>query len=297
MTAALTSLSMAYALSMVLGNALLALFAGLLGGAMIFNLDRVLLISTGQLSWPVRALSVAPRLMISALLAGVISGPLTVGLFRGEIDAFTRNDRVRLIQQLDERLSANRVEILTLERQLADAESRLNAAFHSYVDEMNGTSSGLSGVGPISALKLKRYEAAQSELESLRPMLAKQIQTKKVDAAALGTRRSELLARSESPDFLGRLAVLKTLADREPTIRAAVAAITLLLFFIQCAPVLTKLLAPTDVYGKLMRMEADAARTSIPQLTTPAQRLNEATQQAFSDALDQSELNPKNISV
>jgi len=88
-TGALAAVSAAFAVHMALGAPwAVALLVGLGWGAVIVNLDRMLLVGMAHdSSWQRNAAMAVPRIGLAVLLGTVISTPLTLQVFNKEIDA------------------------------------------------------------------------------------------------------------------------------------------------------------------------------------------------------------------
>jgi hypothetical protein len=90
-TGILASLSMFFAINYIFENVAIAIPVGLLWGAIIFNLDRFIVSSTGKgdgvdsISWKELG-NATPRLLMAIILGFTISGPLEVYIFQKEID-------------------------------------------------------------------------------------------------------------------------------------------------------------------------------------------------------------------
>jgi hypothetical protein len=90
-TGILASLSMFFAINYIFENVAIAIPVGLLWGAIIFNLDRFIVSSTGKgdgvdsISWKELG-NATPRLLMAIILGFTISAPLEVYIFQKEID-------------------------------------------------------------------------------------------------------------------------------------------------------------------------------------------------------------------
>ena len=94
-TAVLASVSMWFFLHMALRlNGLVAIPFGLLWGAGIISIDRMLVVSMHGRGWGTVLLQGTPRLFLALLLGFVISTPVTLQIFSPEI-----NNQIKVIQQ------------------------------------------------------------------------------------------------------------------------------------------------------------------------------------------------------
>ena len=90
-TGILASLSMFFAINYIFEDVKIAIPVGLLWGAIIFNLDRFIVSSTGKgdgtdTITPKELGNAAPRLVMAVILGFTISAPLEVYIFQKEID-------------------------------------------------------------------------------------------------------------------------------------------------------------------------------------------------------------------
>jgi hypothetical protein len=90
-TGILASLSMFFAINYIFENVSIAISVGLLWGAIIFNLDRFIVSSTGKGDGedsisPKELKNASPRIVMAVLLGFTISAPLEVYIFQKEID-------------------------------------------------------------------------------------------------------------------------------------------------------------------------------------------------------------------
>jgi hypothetical protein len=283
------------ALAMVLDGLFLNVAIVTFWGIVNFSLDRMLLQSiTPKLHWIRRFTRVFPRIVLSVLISVVVARLLTIGIFRQELDRFNRQEREHAMQQIDEQLAAYRVEIPALQAYLRDVENRADVALQQYMQEVDGTGgSGSIGIGAIANLKMQRYAEEKANLDRVRPILVSQIQSKTANSAALSTRRVELSERASSTDLLARSLALRALSRREPAAKFVELAAALTIIIFSIAPFLVKLVQPKSLYDELVELETNVLRGPLIGESPAVKRINEATQSAFSRALEQSELNPK----
>jgi hypothetical protein len=262
LTAVLASLSGGYALFTVFQSIPAAAALGALWGAVILNLDRVVV--TGmrrqRTAW-MDLLYALPRLVLAVLLAIVISRPLELRLFEPEIEQRmmemwleSRSRDAELIRTSDgERLSELDRENDRLRAEIDAALRESRAAEEAWIREKEGTAStGIPGAGPVfqekrrimdgAARRMREVEARNLPLiarndraiEALRAAQAKMIA--QVDARRTGS-YSGLLARMEA---------LRALKRESETVHGAGMFITLLFIVLQTAPVVVAFLSMLD---------------------------------------------------
>lgn len=217
-TAALAAVASALALWMALDVTVwAAILGGLVWGLAILNLDRWLVVSTPrQRTKPATLAMALPRVLLALVIGLVISTPLTLQIFKAEIDA----ELVRLHQaelesferalladerfvdlpewkaevvELESALAAgvpadvvsSNPEVITLRAQLAQIETAYNAAEQEVACEKDGTcGSGVVGAGPAFEEKKDRRDRLAREREALQTQLAAMTEEVKSGAEA-----------------------------------------------------------------------------------------------------------------
>ncbi|WP_158257352.1 DUF4407 domain-containing protein [Kineococcus xinjiangensis] len=213
-TAFLAVISCSVALGVVFHlHWLAAAVGGLIWGVLILNLDRWLVVSTlRQSHWIKTLLMGVPRVVLAVVIGLVVSTPLTLLAFNGEINAhlqvthaealadferrmqadprFTslpadREQAVRLQQEIATASPAdvirNHPEVADLTQRLAQVEADYNRAEQDVACEKEGTcGSGRLGAGPAARDK----EARRDRLAGERATLIAQLTTTKQQVAA-----------------------------------------------------------------------------------------------------------------
>jgi hypothetical protein len=297
-TVLLEALAFAYFAYLFLSAPLWALVTGIVWGSAVFSLDRALLSMSGRLFSRLRAfLQSLPRLIMIIGTSIVLSITLSLGVFRKDVSAYLRDQRDTSVRETEGLLAARQSDITQLNRQLRDAESLAQVSFDAYVDEISGTgTSRTRGVGPVARLKKERYEQAQAELRRLRPELYNAIRTNQVEIAKLTERRQALLRQPVTVDILSQLGALKHLSNQHGIVLATQLLIFILLFLIDSAPFWMRLLRPDNIVDQITRLEEAAFTVNLsPAVSSATEKIDLALQSAFVEALDRSDLNPKQI--
>lgn len=206
-TATVAGVSAAFALNTAVGlDPVSSSLVGLLWGWVIFNLDRMLIISMGRHGgWLRNLLSALPRVALAVVIGFVISAPLVLRIFQPEITSelqVMRNERfVESQSQLAERfteipaLEAREVELRAIvtgqvRPSVADDPevARLEAAFEAkdaeyqaaeaqVVCENDGTcGSGQVGRGPSYREKVEIQDRLRNERNDLRADLDRAVE-------------------------------------------------------------------------------------------------------------------------
>lgn len=263
LTSMLASMSGGYALFTVFRSIPAAILFGLLWGVVIFNLDRVIVSGMRRQKhvW-IDVAYALPRIILSVLLAIVISRPLELRLFEAELVEKWAQMQLETSNANRDTIAKGhtaRVNALTAERDSLRGE--INARFaefqeaqQAWVKEKEGTAgTGIPGAGSVfaekqrimdnAALRLKETEERNRELINKHQLeidwitAAQDSQFAQMDT--LSDRANGLLARMEA------FGVLK---KESRTVRLAGLFITLLFISLETAPVMVKLLSTFSPY-------------------------------------------------
>lgn len=154
---------------------------GLFWGAMIFNLDRYIVASSGKgdgkesISWQ-ELKNAAPRLVLAVVIGMVMSTPLELRLFKREIDVALAKQRIEKMAELEQRdsvtyaLRSQQLDstITAYESELDQAHTETITAYNEMRDEGDGIAgTGRAGAGPRYANKKARYDALQQHEQQL----------------------------------------------------------------------------------------------------------------------------------
>ncbi|HEX6751035.1 MAG TPA: DUF4407 domain-containing protein [Longimicrobium sp.] len=263
LTAILASLSGGYALYTVFGLVPVAAAFGVLWGAVIFNLDRVIVSGMRkQKHFALDLLYAAPRFVISVLLAVVISRPLELRLFEGEIQlrwdqmqSQARNSDVDRIRAGDgERLDSLRAENARMRAEIDARQNEYNRRNDEWIREKEGTGGTMiPGAGPVFAEKDTARKEALRQWEEIKSSNLPRIGRNDSVIARLEAQQDRNIARTDSvrsgaDGFLARMEAFGSLKKDSETIRWASIFITLLFISLETAPVVVKLLSTFSPY-------------------------------------------------
>lgn len=303
LTAALATLSGGYALFSVFGSVPAAAVFGLLWGATIFNLDRVIVSGMRkQRYWGLDLLYAVPRIAVAVLLALVVARPLELRLFADEIRsewASVQLERRRVNHADAESLTASRMqrlqaEIDGLSREIRAAQAAADAARQAYLDEQDGSAgSGIPGDGS----RFREKKAVSEEL-SRRAADVVELNRSRIDRATrerdrLQDENRQLASETDAVHdagfgLLARMQMMERLKKREPATRRASLVITLLFLALETAPVLVKLLAtlsPYRPYDELLEQhEFEIVETARQDVSVRRQALKHDAQRRIHDS-------------
>jgi hypothetical protein len=301
LTAVLACLSGGYALYTVFQSVLAAIPFGLLWGVVIFNLDRVIV--SGMRKQKNRGVDVAyalPRLAIAILLGIVISRPLELRLFEGEIERqiirnglLERNRDIATIRTGDSRVKELEDENRRLNAEIEAKRQALNTASQEWIGELAGISgTGKAGPGPVYRERTQARDDAVAQLKVVedrnKPLIAR-------NDSAIARLRNEQHQQIADVDtvsaaahgFLARMDALGALSEQSGTVHWSSILITLLFISLETAPVVVKLLStfsPYRPYDELLEQrEAEIVEKARQEVRFRKHQLKSETDQKIEE--------------
>jgi hypothetical protein len=277
-TGLLACASGGYALYTAFDEIWLALLLGMFWGLLVFNLDRFLVSTMKKGRGLMKELiQITPRLLLSVLLAFVISVPLELKIFEEEIKESMYYAGAQKLDALDanydKRLEQKQIRIDALKQNTQQKQEIRDEFYQQYVCECDGTcGTGQKGRGSECERKELKYQKSEEEY-----VLAKKendaeinvINTDKEKLLAQYLKEKQKLQSSFSDGLLVRLNALSIL-PYGPQL-----AIVLLLIAIEIAPILVKLLSPYGPYDHLLKtIEYEFEIDEISAINTRNQQLN-----------------------
>lgn len=266
-----------YALYTVFQTWGIALFFGLLWGAMIFNLDRFIVSSMrkkGQ-GWSEWKLAL-PRLVLALLLAVVISKPLELKLFEREINRKLDEQKVEFIKQSKDSLAKGFPEIQALETEKEVLKEEVSQA-RAYRDklqqeydaerfgEKTASTSGKVGLGTNAKKKEQQLDAAQEDLKALSTRNESRIQELNAQIEEFRVKR-QLEFEKQVPGidgfdgFAARMDGLAKLTAESEAMATAQLFLVLLFMAIETAPIFVKLISDRGPYDELLELHEDQVK-------------------------------------
>lgn len=256
-TASLAAVSGGYALFTVFGTYPMSIALGLFWGVIIFNLDRFIISSVKKSrSFTSEILQVIPRVLLAIFLAIVISKPLELRIFQQEIDEYLHYTGMEKVAELDSvymlktQIEFNRIDALKAET-AALFELR-EQHYEEYKCECEGTcGTGEKGVGSECLRKERKYLKTDAEYNELKARNDTLIAGLLADVNSLNNERDTYKKELEENFAAGLMARLNALGEL-PFLPSLF--IMLLLFGIETAPILVKLLSPYGPYDNLLKV-------------------------------------------
>lgn len=252
---------------------LAALIAGLLWGAVVLNLNRYLSMALGHTRRWRSLLIIIPRLLLSAVIALLVSVPLVLHVFKSDIDA----------QLLELRLQQNEQLVTAVQN---SALGRQIVADQQQVSHLQATINALTAAGKTAHAQQIKAEAAalaeaQSQLNSAYQRQQEQLSSIETLSARATGLLAQLQALSEASSVSAALSLTRWL-------------LYALFFLIDFLPVLTASLlqlGPRTLYDEVLadeaRVEAAFARHDADLRLRAMMEEQEAWQQSRAKGSDE----------
>lgn len=267
-TGVVASLSSFYAFELLTKNWLWSLILSLGWGTLIYNLDRYLVSSIRkngniQVEW----LQAAPRLILAAGLALVISRPLELRLFEQEIAFQLAAEQRMEVQRVEStfQLMLDKVgtEIAENQRVLRGFLDRREAYYQEYRCECDGTcGTGVRGGGTECNRKKAKYEAASREYEGQRRDILQREEGLQGKIKEIEKEKELTRKQVESAFSFGLFSQFRALSNLPGNSWLGIWA---LFFMLESLPVLTKLFAARGPYDLLLEEKEYGYRLQLLQ--------------------------------
>lgn len=253
----LASFSGGYALYIAFQSLFVALLFGLLWGAAIFNLDRLIVSRIKkEASLGRQCMQAMPRILLVLVLSVVIAKPLELRIFKPEIDSILFNEKrdkaIRMeasfnlkTKKINERIAG----IKTKTESLFNIRERLYQEYRCECDGACGT--GKVGRGAACERKRSQYWQADQEYQAQKTENDQLIAAARTEASALDQQKEMALRQwlsTRSDGLMSRISAAQEL----PFLPGFF--IVLLIFMLGIAPVLSKVLAQRGPYDEALRV-------------------------------------------
>ncbi len=262
-TALLAVVSSYFALSLIFTSGFVILIFSFFWGLIIFNLDRFIVATIRKKgNFLQELLQVSPRLILSILIAIVISKPLELQIFKSEINQIL-NEQILDRLDLSEKKFLDRITVIDSEKK--DLSEELKGYFdlkeqyyQDYKCECDGTcGTGKYGAGSECLRKKEKYEEFLAEYLGKERMIQGRLivlETEKNATILDFKEEKEVLKANFSLGLLTRLQALHSLDSLAPW------AITFMILFVEVAPIFTKLFTAKGPYDELLAIEENNFR-------------------------------------
>ena len=264
-TGIFAALAGGYALFTVFDSWLPAVVFGLIWGAMIFNLDRYIVSSMRKEgNWWKEFRTAIPRILLAVLLAFVISKPLELKMFEGEINGELVLMEQALFKKQEDTIKARFLpsikllnqEIEQLKLEVAEKETKRDELRIIAQQEADGTGGSMRrNLGPIYQVKKQDADRAEQELSQLRSKNDSLVAQKQGEIEMLQIAYTEEingLQREKYDGLAARIDALGNLVKKSEPIYWANLFIIFLFIAIETAPVFVKLIGAKGPYDDLL---------------------------------------------
>lgn len=262
-TALLAVISSYFAFSLIFTSIFVILFLSVFWGLIIFNLDRFIIATLRKRGdFMQELLQVSPRLFLSIAIAIVISKPLELQIFKSEIDQ-SLQEQMMLRLEISEKKHLDKLAIIDSGKKQFSEELRgyfdlKEQYYQDYKCECDGTcGTGKFGSGVECQRKRKKYEDFLVEYQGKERMIYDFLADLELEKEAVtldAKEERDILRANFSFGLLARLQALHSLKSFAPW------AITLVILFVEVAPVFTKLFTPKGPYDELLAIDENNFR-------------------------------------
>ena len=254
----------------------IAMLAGLVWAAVIYNLDRFIVSTTGHgdgtdaIRW-YEVGHALPRILMACLIGFVLSKPLEIRIMKSEIDsrlqtlqsdlkkeymdkaAKERDDQLKIIAQAKQELEAQAVKKSQELASLALKRDNADEAFRKEFEGSGGT--GRKGVGEVAREKKSLMEQRKAEYEAGQARLQPEIEqfAARIKAKTLEEDKAQQIYLEEEPNAKRKSEQLNGLIKRieiaHDVSLSASLFLTFMLIFIEVSPLIFKMmitLSPID---------------------------------------------------
>lgn len=257
-TAVLAIISSYFAFSLIFESTWANVFIAIFWGMIIFNLDRFIVATLRKKNqFVTELLQISPRLTLSICIALVVAKPLELQIFKSEINQQLREDLMKKnhdIEQLYEGYFADidqkRVQYEVQSNNYFDLKE---SYYQEYKCECDGTcGTGQQGRGEECLRKKEKYENFINEYQAKELTIQAAISEQEVKRdryTSLLLEEKVHIQASFSYGLLARIQALNRLDSWAPW------AVTLMILFVEIAPVLTKLFSSKGPYDDFLALE------------------------------------------
>lgn len=249
--ALLALLSGYYAMYIVSQNLRISLIFAPFWAMIIFIIDRAIVANMRPGEF---GLGVFGRIMLSLIIAVVISMPLKLKIFE---DAIEEKRFFSIVEKQGEVSSEYNYQIREIREESRRENARVNELLTSYIQEVDGTGgSGVPHRGPIARIKEAVYLQAR-EIYNQNELIR---QERIVSLEERREIKRQLVANTDADRLLGSMMILGELQNENSTVKWATWFILLFACMIELIPILIKLGMSKDkrLYHEILEMNDEA---------------------------------------
>lgn len=279
-TATLAFLSGSYAIFTVFDSIPVAISTGVLWCLIIFNLDRYIVSTMKKEYVPKDApgeqhrkakwdefTHALPRLCLAIFISVLITRPLELRLFEGEILSRVQNtisEEIKkagaLVRGESSAIDDLKGESERLKEEIRNKEGEVHERHELAMKEAMGSkdssTSGKKGKGPLFEERWQEYERANAELNTLRSTNAAKITAKDLEIDRLNGELNKRLGQTTATKqgangLLARLQGLSDLASENWQVKLASLFLWVLFILLETSPIFVKLMSKRGPYDDL----------------------------------------------
>ena len=256
-TGLLAALSGGYALYTAFQNAPAAILFGLLWGAVIFNLDRLIVSSIKKEGSTARQWRQAlPRIALAAVLSVVIAKPLELRIFEPEIMEILSARKTEKMRRTEaiflEKTAGTEQRIAALKAETEVGYRAREALYQEYRCECDGTcGTGRVGRGSECERKEAKYRQADAEYQAMKSENDRLIAGVRNEVTTIKKQEATALHQLDTAHTEGLVARISA-AQELPFWPGFF--IALLILLVEIAPVVSKIMAPPGAYDEAVRI-------------------------------------------
>ncbi len=259
-----------------------ALFGGFGGAAVIYNIDRLVLVfhRKGPGEW----LRAIPRLLLTVALSFVLMDPLILHSFKREIDVQMRRTSQTVVTEAREVAAARyqkekdelTVANQTLQTQLDNAKQFSEQKRKELIGEIEGaTGSGIPGRGKTAGEKQTAFDEANAEYKSLKAEVADKTgknnqRLQDIQQAVENEVKLVAEAQSNATGGLARHQALFAIIFNNPSALLKVIPLFLVCFLFENLPLMLKLSSKPGKYDALVEAEEADGRAEVEEASKDA---------------------------
>jgi hypothetical protein len=260
-------LSGGYAFYTTFKDPLISLVLGIFWGLFIFNMDRLIVLTTHKEKNKMgkQIIMGLLRVFVAVLIAAIVAKPLELKIFEKPILAEIDKENARVAIEIEKNLNDGMPEIpqlqaekQRLEKTISEKEKYRDLSCNKMIEEAEGTSgTGKEGKGPVYAEKQEICLKQKQELEALRSKTEPRLTETRQRLEKLQNekdQKSEKIKTSQqnADDIITQLNTLERLGQKNPAIAHASHAISWLFIIMDTVPIFAKLMGKRSPYDALL---------------------------------------------
>jgi hypothetical protein len=282
LTGLMATLSGGYAMFVAFQHWAAALGFGIFWGAIIFNLDRLIVSAIKKEGSSAEQWQQAlPRILLALVLSFVISKPLELRIFQPEILEILEYQKIDKIRRTEMQFQVKtaRIEqkIEQLKTETQQSFQVREALYQEYRCECDGTcGTGKTGRGSECQRKEAKYQQAEQEYQALKKDNDQLITAARAEQNAVQIQQSQTLQEVSTLHASGLVAQLS--ASQELPLLPGLF-LALLILMVEITPVISKIMSPQGPYDRALLVQSTrfnaAQESSLQQDQSDTESQNE----------------------